>query len=70
MDEELLAELDATDEVQRDGRSAVLRKAAAEYLIRRRRSEIAEAYERGYDSDTGLGEEFEGWEDQGSWPEK
>jgi metal-responsive CopG/Arc/MetJ family transcriptional regulator len=35
--EELLARLDASEEVQAEGRSAVLRRAAAEYLDRRRK---------------------------------
>jgi metal-responsive CopG/Arc/MetJ family transcriptional regulator len=32
MDEELLAKLDADEEVQREGRSTVLRRAVEEYL--------------------------------------
>jgi metal-responsive CopG/Arc/MetJ family transcriptional regulator len=67
-DEKLLAELDATEEAKRHGRSAVLRRAATEYLRRRRREEVAEAYHRAYSEGSGLGEEFEGWEDQGQWP--
>ncbi|HVR29655.1 MAG TPA: ribbon-helix-helix protein, CopG family [Thermoanaerobaculia bacterium] len=70
IDEELLTELDASEEVRREGRSAVLRKAAAEYLARRRRSEIAEGYARAYGEAPGLGEELAGWEDQGRWPER
>jgi metal-responsive CopG/Arc/MetJ family transcriptional regulator len=69
-DEELLAELDASEEVRREGRSAVLRKATAEYLARRRRSEISESYARAYGEEPGLGEEFAGWGDEGRWPEK
>ncbi len=69
-DEELLDELDRTEEVRREGRSAVLRRAAAEYLARRRRSEIAEAYARAYGHGEGLGDELAGWEDQGQWPER
>ena len=67
-DEKLLARLDATEEARRDGRSAVLRRAAAEYLRRRRRDEIAERYQQAYGEEPGLGEEFEGWEDEGEWP--
>lgn len=48
MDEDLLAELDRSPEVQRDGRSAVVRRAAAEYLRRQKRRMIAEQYRRGY----------------------
>lgn len=48
--------------------STVLRRAVAEYLKRRRRAEIAEAYKRAYGKTAGLGEEFESWEHQGQWP--
>jgi hypothetical protein len=68
-DEPLLRRLDADEEVRKDGRSAVLRRAAAEYLRRRRASRISEAYRRAY-RDRGLGEEFAGWENEGSWPAK
>jgi hypothetical protein len=67
-DEKLLRELDATEEVRRDGRSAVFRRAVAEYLQRKRRYSIAERYERAYGDGGGLGDEFGGWEDQGQWP--
>jgi metal-responsive CopG/Arc/MetJ family transcriptional regulator len=70
MDPGLLAELDRTEEAARDGRSAVLRRALAEYLERRRKLVVRERYERAYGSGAGLGEEFAGWEDQGSWPEE
>lgn len=69
-DDALLRRLDRDAEVRRDGRSAVLRRAAAEYLRQARRKEIAEAYRRAYADKAGLGEEFSGWEDQGVWPEK
>lgn len=68
LDEALLAQLDSSEEVQAEGRSAVLRRATAEYLNRRRRETIAEQYRAAYSDTAGLGEEFEGWEDQGSWP--
>ncbi len=67
-DEELLERLDADREVQSEGRSAVLRRAAHAYLERRRRREIAEQYRHAYGDGQGLGEEFEGWEKQGEWP--
>ena len=72
MDEALLRRLDETEEVQREGRSAVLRRAAAEYLERRRAARIRERYEKAYGSEgeRDLGGEFEGWEEQGSWPEE
>lgn len=68
-DETLLAELDATEEVRREGRSAILRKAVAEYLQQRRRQTVAEGYRRAYGQEAAPGGEFEGWEDQGQWPE-
>jgi metal-responsive CopG/Arc/MetJ family transcriptional regulator len=68
MDEALLEALDATAAVQRDGRSAVLRQAAADYLARRRDAEIGDQYRRAYAGERGLGPDFDGWEEQGSWP--
>jgi metal-responsive CopG/Arc/MetJ family transcriptional regulator len=70
LDEELMARLDASEEVKAEGRSAVLRRAAAEYLDRRRRDAIADQYRKAYVGGAALGNEFEGWEDQGSWPEE
>lgn len=69
IDEKLLAEIDTEPEVQRDGRSAVIRRAVAAYLRERRASKIAESYRRAYGQDGGLGAEYSGWEDQGQWPE-
>ncbi len=67
MDEKLLAALDADEEVKRDGRSAVLRRATFEYLHGKRRQSIKEAYRRGYSAGTGdLGD----WSDEGTWPEE
>jgi metal-responsive CopG/Arc/MetJ family transcriptional regulator len=68
MDEELLAKLDRDLETQRDGRSAVLRRAAAEYLKRRRHRDIAAGYQKAYGNKPGLGNEFDGWENEGRWP--
>lgn len=70
MDEALLRRLDADDEVRLRGRSAVLRRAASEYLRRSRSRRIGEAYRHAYGKDAGLGDEFAGWEHEGSWPEK
>lgn len=67
-DEGLLRELDASEEVRKEGRSAVLRRAAAEYLRRRRQRGVAERYEQAYGGGTGLDNELEGWEDEGQWP--
>ena len=70
IDEPLLRRLDADAEVKRVGRSEVLRRAASEYLRRSRARRIAEAYRRAYAAGTGLGEDWAGWEDEGSWPAK
>lgn len=67
-DAELLARLDRDDEVRRDGRSAVLRRAADQYLQRRRAGAISAAYQRAYAGGTGLDREFAGWEKEGTWP--
>jgi hypothetical protein len=69
-DESLLKRLDADAEVRRYGRSAVLRRAASEYLRRSRARRIAQAYRRAYAGEGGLGDEFGGWENEGSWPER
>ena len=68
VDEDLLRELDATEEVRRDGRSAAMRRAVAEYLQRRRHEAVAKQYRKAYGGSGGLGNEFAGWEDQGQWP--
>ena len=67
-DEELLDELDADLVVREKGRSAVLRQAAAEYLEKRKREDIAAAYARAYASTGEPDDELEGWEDEGEWP--
>ena len=59
LDERLLARLDADSEVRRHGRSAVRR---------RRKRTIASQYAKAYGAEPGLGAEFSGWEDEGSWP--
>ncbi len=67
-EEELLRRLDQRPEVADRGRSAVLREAVREYLARRAKREIADAYRAAYSEGDGLGDEFDGWEDQGEWP--
>ena len=70
IDEPLLRRLDADAEVKRVGRSEVLRRAADEYLRRARARGIAEGYRRAYGSGAGLGQDWAGWEGEGSWPAK
>ena len=69
VDDGLLARLDADPEVKRAGRSAVFRRAVEEYLRRRRKRDVAGAYERAYKAGSGLGAEWTGWEEEGAWPE-
>ena len=66
-DERLLKELDADPEVKREGRSLVLRRAAYDYLRRKRRRAIADAYREAYGKKGAP--ELEGWASEGSWPE-
>ena len=68
VDEELLAELEAAEEVRERGRSAVFRQAVREYLRRSRRAAIESQYRQAYGTKPGVGNEFEGWEDEGEWP--
>ena len=67
MDEDLLTRLDRAEEVQRIGRSAVLRRATAEYLARQHRVEVARQYRKAYGVDAALGDEFKGWEAEAAW---
>jgi len=69
MDEALLQALDAEDEVLRDGRSAVLRRAVQDYLRRRREQRIDERYSLAYAAKS-TDPELEGWEEEEAWPEK
>ena len=57
-DESLLERLDADAEVKRDGRSAVLRRAAAAYLKTTRARATAEAYRKAYGKSDGPGDEL------------
>jgi metal-responsive CopG/Arc/MetJ family transcriptional regulator len=69
-DEKLLRELGRDAEVKRDGRSAVLRRAAAEYLRKKRRTGIRAAYERAYGKSADKRpDDFAGWSEEASWPE-
>lgn len=68
MDEGLLARLDADEETRSLGRSAVLRRAAAEYLSRRKRSDISTRYRQAYSDNSGIEQELENWADEGVWP--
>ncbi len=67
-DEALLKRLDTDEDVRRLGRSAVLRRAAAEYLRKRRARATADAYRRAYTT-RDVREELGGWPGEGAWPE-
>lgn len=67
MHPDLLARLDAQEEVRKQGRSAVIRAAVAAWLRQKREQEIAEEYRRAYGESGGLGPEWDGWEEQGTW---
>lgn len=69
IDEGLLARLDADPEVKRLGRSAVFRRAVEAYLSRMRRSTITDAYRRAYGTPPAAGDELDGWDNEGVWPE-
>ena len=68
-DEDLLAELDSDEEVQRVGRSRVLRQLADSYLRQRREAALDARYVEGYGGDSRVGEELEGWAEEGVWPD-
>lgn len=70
MDEELSTRLDRAEEVRQIGRSTVLRRAAAEFLARQSRVEIARQYQEAYGANAGLGKELKGWEGEGAWMER
>jgi len=70
IDEEMLADLDADNEVRRTGRSKVLRRLVASYLESRREDRLDSHYRRGYSEEPGVNEELEGWAEEGSWPEE
>ena len=69
INEETLAELDADGEVRRQGRSAIFRQLAADYLKRNKEKNISALYKQAYGG-IKIGEEFAGWEREGVWPEK
>jgi metal-responsive CopG/Arc/MetJ family transcriptional regulator len=69
IDERLLTQFDADEQVRRLGRSAVLRRVAAEYLETRKLQAVAERYRRAYaGAGGGLTPDLEAWEGEGVWP--
>ena len=70
MDDELLAGLDADEEVRRSGRSKVLHGLVSAYLESRMEARLDAQYRKGYGDDLRVSEELEGWDDEGSWSGK
>ena len=68
-DETLLGRPDASEDVRRDGLSAVLRRAAEQFLHRKEQEMIDEQYGTAYEGVDVLDAEFADWEHQGAWPE-
>jgi hypothetical protein len=69
-EERLLAKLDSDEEVRKVGRSAVLRRLVNEYLRRKSEAAIDARYRKGYQDGAALGTEFDGWEEEGVWPDE
>lgn len=67
-DEALLDRLDRDPAVQERGRSAVLREAAAAYLVRKEAEVISDRYRAGYGERAELDAELDGWAGEGAWP--
>lgn len=68
-DERLLEKLDSDEEVKQEGRSAVIRRAVADYLRKKRRSAIADAYQRAYGRQPAESD-LSGWAGEGVWPDE
>ncbi|MDE2901583.1 MAG: ribbon-helix-helix protein, CopG family [Chloroflexota bacterium] len=68
IDEALLERLDRDPAVRERGRSAVLREAAAAYLVRKEAEVISDRYRAGYGDRIELDAELDGWADEGAWP--
>jgi metal-responsive CopG/Arc/MetJ family transcriptional regulator len=70
IEEELLRQIDRDPEVKRLGRSAFLRRAAREYLARRREISIKAAYRRGYGEQPVTADEFGPLMEAQAWPDE
>ena len=68
-DEALLERLDRDPAVRERGRSAVLREAAAVYLVRKEAEVIADRYRAGYGEGATPDTELDGWTGEGVWPQ-
>ena len=70
IDERLLARIDRDPEAKQIGRSAVIRRAIAAYLARKRTAEIREAYRRGYGASPPSEDEVGPWHTGQAWPDE
>jgi len=70
VDDALLARLDRDPEVKRLGRSAVFRRAVEAWLRHRRKAAIAGAYQKAYAGRRRVLDEFDGWTEEGVWPDR
>ena len=64
-----MEKLDNDEEVKREGRSAVIRRAVADYLRKKRRATIAAAYRRAYGKQPAE-LDLRGWTDEGIWQDE
>ena len=70
IDEDLLERLDSDSAVIAHGRSAVLRRAVADYLARVQAAEISRSYSDGYAATRGWTREETDWlDDEADWTE-
>jgi metal-responsive CopG/Arc/MetJ family transcriptional regulator len=70
IDEQLLRRIDRDPEVKQQGRSAFLRRAAAEYLRRRAAERIRDEYRRAY-AEAPFPDAFGHWPPEaGTWPDE
>ncbi len=70
IDEKLLQKIDRDPEARRLGRSAFLRRAAQEYLARRRERTIHDAYRRAYGEHPVTPGEFGPLMEAQAWPDE
>ena len=68
-DDDLLAELDTDSDVQKHGRSKILRELVASYLKERRRTIVDSQYAAGYGGEAQVSDDLAGWDEEGEWPD-
>jgi metal-responsive CopG/Arc/MetJ family transcriptional regulator len=71
IDEQLLDRIDRDPEVERDGRSAFLRRAAEQYLKRQAAARLREQYRRAYGKKKPFPDDYGPWPPKDlTWPEE